>query len=437
MKEKEDRAMLFEKITIINDKFEAEEGMYVGVKDKRIAYVGREKPAEDFGETVDGKGRLLMPGFYNAHAHSPMSMMRGYGENMALQDWLNTRIFPFEAKLNSNAVYWGTMLCMAESLRFGIVSTTDMYYFTSDMVRAVEESGAKNNISRSLTNFTGEDFDKMESVAEMKEAVRLYNGCADGRIIIDTSLHAEYTSDEKTARALAEYTKSEGLRMHVHVSETSLEHEECKGRHGGMTPVEYLNSCGIFDTPTTAAHCVWLEGDDFDIIKEKGVTVATNPVSNLKLASGICNVPQLLKRGIRVAIGTDSVASNNSLDFVKEMKTLALISKVKAGDPTVISPAEVIRAATYDGAMSQGREDCGLIREGFRADLIMMRTDVPNMHPVHNMVNNIVYSASGSDITMTMVDGKVLYRDGEYLTLDIEKTIFETEKATEGILHQL
>jgi Cytosine deaminase and related metal-dependent hydrolases len=181
--------MLFEKITIINDKFEAEEGMYVGVKDKRIAYVGREKPAGDFGETVDGKGRLLMPGFYNAHAHSPMAMMRGYGENMALQDWLNTRIFPFEAKLNSNAVYWGTMLCMAESLRFGIVSTTDMYYFTSDMVRAVEESGAKNNISRSLTNFTGEDFDKMESVAEMKEAVRLYNGCADGRIIIDTSLH--------------------------------------------------------------------------------------------------------------------------------------------------------------------------------------------------------------------------------------------------------
>lgn len=429
--------MLFSNITILDENLDVKENMFVGIAGDKIDYIGSDKPEKDYGEVYDGKGRLLMSGFYNAHAHSPMALMRGYGENLALQDWLGTRIFPFEAKLNSNAVYWGTMLCMAESLRYGIVSTTDMYYFVSDMAKAVIDSGAKNNISRSIVNFDGSDFDTMESVIEMKEAVRDFNGAANGRVIMDSSLHAEYTSDEKTARALAEYTKEAGINMHVHVSETKLEHEECKERHGGKTPVQYLADCGIFDTKTTAAHCVWIEGEDFDILKDKGVTVATNPCSNLKLASGICNSSEILKHGIDLAIGTDSVASNNSLDFIEEVKTLALIGKTKAEDPTVITPKEALTAATRNGALAQGRKDCGVLREGNKADLIVMRTDVPNMHPVHNMINNVVYSASGSDIVLTMVDGKVLYKDGEYVTIDVDKAIFETEKATNGILSQL
>lgn len=429
--------MLFKNITILDEKLDVKENMYVAVEAGKIDYIGSERPDHDYGEEYEGKGRLLMPGFYNAHAHSPMALMRGYGENLALQDWLGTRIFPFEAKLSSNAVYWGTLLCMAESLRFGIVSTSDMYYFVADMAKAVLDSGAKNNISRSIVNFDGSDFDSMESVDEMKKAVRELNGAGNGRVLMDASLHAEYTSDEKTARALAEYAKAENINMHVHVSETKLEHEECKERHGGKTPVQYLADCGIFDTRSTAAHCVWIEGEDYDILKEKGVTVATNPVSNLKLASGICNSAEIMKRGINLAIGTDSVASNNSLNFIEEMKTLALIGKVKAEDPTVITPKEVIMAATRNGALAQGRMDCGVLKEGFKADLIVLDTTLPHMHPVHNMINNVVYSASGSDVVLTMVDGKVLYKDGEYVTIDVEKAIAETEKATKTILGQL
>ena len=429
--------MLFSNISILDENLEVKENMYVGVTNDKIDYIGSEMPAEHYGKVYQGEGRLLMPGFYNAHAHSPMALMRGYGENLALQDWLGTRIFPFEAKLSSNAVYWGTLLCMAESLRFGIVSTSDMYYFVEDMARAVIDSGAKNNISRSIVNFDGSDFDSMESVQEMKNAVKSLNGAANGRVIMDSSLHAEYTSDEKTARALAEYTKEMGINMQVHVSETKTEHEECKERHGGKTPVQYLADCGIFDTRSTAAHCVWLEGEDFDILKEKGVTVATNPCSNLKLASGICDSAEILRRGINLAIGTDSVASNNSLNFLEEVKTLALIGKVKAEDPTVITPKEALYAATRGGAISQGRDDCGVLKKGNKADLIVLCTDTPNMHPVHNMVNNIVYSASGSDVVLTMVDGKVLYKDGQYVTIDVDKAIFETEMATKEILKQL
>ncbi len=431
--------MLFKNITILDEDFNVRENMYVGTFGSRIRLISDKEPeyAEKYGEVYDGKDRLLMPGFYNAHGHSPMALMRGYGENLTLQDWLETRIFPFEAKLDSNAVYWGTLLCMMESLRFGIVSTQDMYYFTSDMVRAVADSGAKNNISRSLTNFDGTPFEQMESVREMKDAVRNYHGAEEGRILIDASLHAEYTSDEQTARGLAAYAKEEGIRMHVHVSETKREHEECKGRRGGRTPVRYLADCGIFDVPATAAHCVWIEGEDYDILKEKGVTVATNPVSNLKLASGICDSAALLRAEIGLAVGTDSVASNNSLNFLEEIKTLALVGKIKAGDPTVITPRQALYAATRGGALAQGRTDCGLLAEGQKADLIVMDISQPNMHPVHDMVNNIVYSAAGSDVVLTMADGKVLYKDGEYATIDKEKTVFETEKAAKGILAQL
>ena len=428
--------MLFRNISLLDENFSLCQDMYLATKDDRIVYIGKTKPSGDFGREYDGKNRLLTPGFYNAHAHSPMALMRGYGENLALQDWLNTRIFPFEDKLSGNAVYWATMLCMAESIRFGIVSSSDMYYFTEDMVRAVLDSGAKNNISRAISNPFGTPVSELPSIREMRESVR-FNGLGNGRIKIDASLHAEYTSDEATARAVADFAKEENLNMHVHVSETKLEHEECKERREGRTPVRYLNDCGIFDTPSIAAHCVWIEGEDYDILKEKGVTVATNPVSNMKLASGICDVPALLKKGINVAIGTDSVASNNSLSFLEEIKTMALVAKVKHMDPTLITPSQALYAATKGGALAQGRDDCGVLKEGMKADILAFRTDTPEMNPVHDMMNNMVYSASDGDIAMTMIDGEVLYEDGEFTKLDTERICFEAGKATEGILKEL
>jgi len=428
--------MLFSNITIIDENFNVRPNMYVGVKDKKIAFVGDSKPFDSFGEVYDGAGRLLMSAFYNTHAHTPMTLLRGYGENLGLQDWLETRIFPFEGKLDSNAVYWGTMLGLAESVRFGIVSTTDMYNFCDDIARAFTETGVKGNIGRAILSFTDENLRETERFRECESLFKSFHNTADGRIKIDMSLHAEYTSNPRTVRDLAEYTKEIGARMHVHVSETKFEHEECKKRHG-LTPAAYLNSHGLLDSPTTAAHCVHLEDEDIAIFKEKGVTVASCPVSNLKLASGTSNVPKLKANGVNVALGTDGVASNNSLNFIEEMKFFSLLHKGIFAEPAASSPRDTLYAATRAGAISQGREDCGLLKEGFAADLIVLDITRPNMNPAHDLANNVVFSACGGDIILTMADGEVLYKDGEYKTLDIEKVTAEAKKATDKILAQL
>ena len=428
--------MLFKNISILNESFEIEENMYVGIDGGKITYISKEAPKRGFGRVYDGTGKLLMSGFVNTHAHSPMALMRGYGENMALQDWLNKKIFPFEAKLTGDAVYWATMLAMAESVRFGIVSTTDMYYFSEDMVRAIAESGTKNNLSRSITCFDDSELWELESAKEMKSLFETYHNAEGGRIKVDMSIHAEYTSTPKIVRQMAEYTSSIGANMHVHLSETQSEHEECKARHG-MTPAAYFNRLGLFETPTTAAHCVWIEGDDFEILKEKGVTVASNPVSNMKLASGVCNVPKLLDMGINVSLGTDSVASNNSLNYIEEMKYFATAAKERVKDPTAVTPKQALRAATSSGAQSQGRSDTGVLARGKKADLIVLDISGPHMHPVHSLINNLVYSASGSDVVFTMADGKILYENGKYFTIDLERAVYETERAAKKILQAL
>lgn len=429
--------MIFKDITILDENFEIKDNMYVVTEGSRIKYIGKEMPEGDFGRQYDGKNKLLMPGFFNSHAHSPMSLMRGYGENLALQDWLNKKIFPFEDKLSGEAVYWGTLLSYAESLRFGIMSSSEMYYFMDDMVKAAIDSGIKANISRAIVNFDESDPWLLPSMQEMKRSFEEYHNIYDERIKIDMSIHGEYTSNHLAVSAVTAYAKEKEARMHVHISETKTEHEECKERHGGKTPVQYFDSLGMFDVPVTAAHCVWIEGDDYDILKTKNATVAANPVSNLKLASGVSNVPEMLKLGLNVAIGTDSTASNNSLNFMEEMKAFSIAPKAWFKDPQAVSPAETLYAATRAGAIGQGREDSGIIREGARADMIVLDLSGPHMHPVHDLRNNIVYSASGSDVCLTMADGKVLYDDGEFTTIDLEKTIFEAERATEKILNQL
>lgn len=425
--------MLFHNIRILDEHLEDRQGMYVGVQEDRITYIGDKKPAGDFGAIYDGRNRLLMSGFFNTHAHTPMTLMRGYGENMSLQSWLNDRIFPFETNLTGDDVYYAMLLGIAESLRFGIVSTTDMYYFCDRMAEAVLASGAKNNISRGITCFTDDDLEALVAYRESKSLFETYHGSGNGRVRIDMSLHAEYTSNPKIAKQLAEFSRKLGAQMHVHISETKTEHEECKQRHGGKTPVSYFNELGLFDTKTTAAHCVWIEGEDFSVLKEKGVTVASNAVSNLKLASGICNVPKLMEHGVNVTIGTDSVASNNSLNYIEELKLFALLHKENSMDPTVITPKQSIHAGTAAGAFSQGRTDTGKLAVGNKADLIVLDLSGPHMFPVHDIATNLVYSASGSDVVLTMVDGKVLYQDGEFPTIDLEQVKFQVMRSLKRI----
>ncbi len=426
--------MLFKDITILDENFEVQKHMNVGVIGKIIAYVGKEIPREDFGEVYDGNNKLLIPAFYNEHSHLPMMLMRGYGENLTLMNWLNTKIFPFEAHLTGEDMYWGAMNGIAEMLRYGIGATQEMYLNYNALGRAFKDSGIKGCFSKCVTWFGAEGYRELEVYKETLEALKEFNDPKNDRFRAEISLHAEYTSTEKVAKGVAEFAAENGLSMHVHVSETVSEADLCRARHQRRSPVRYLHDCGIFQVPTVAAHCVHIDDEDIDILREDGVTVATCPKSNAKLGSGICPVSSLLEGGVNVAVGTDSVASNNNLNMLEELRFLSLLQKVNQKNPEVISPKELMYIATRAGALAQQRQDSGLVREGFRADLTVFDTDRVYMKPEYDVLNNLVYSASGTDVVLTMVDGKVLYRNGEYTTLDIERINYETEKSRQRIL---
>lgn len=425
--------MLFEKINVFSDTFTLLENQYVGIRDGHIAYIGEQAPQEDFGARYNGRNRLLMPGLFNTHSHAPMTLLRGYAENLPLQSWLSDKVFPFEDQLKTQDIRYGTQLAIAEMLACGTVSFTDMYYFCDTIADCVLESGIKCNISRGLTVFDGSAYEATPAYKDNLTLLSDYQGAGDGRLIVDLCIHGEYTSTPDVVRAVAAHAKAAGTRMHIHLSETETEQIECKARHG-MTPAAYMEACGVFDVPTTAAHCVWLEGEDFDILARHGVSVALNPASNMKLGSGYANVPEMLRHGINVTLGTDGAASNNSLNLMADIYLLGTIYKGYYRDPTLLTPSEILHAATRSGALSQGREDSGCIRVGARADLCVVNMDTPQFTPCTDAACNLVYAAQGSDVLLTMVDGRVLYQDGEYKTLDIEKIKYEAQRCTDAII---
>ncbi|WP_139653692.1 amidohydrolase [Raoultibacter phocaeensis] len=430
--------MLFSDIAILDENFEVQTGCWVGTVEGRIAYIGTEAPTPEeaarFGEVYDGDEKLLVPGMFNAHSHAPMTLLRGYAENLPLQTWLNDRVFPFEAKITDEDAYWATVLACAEMLRYGTVSFSDMYYHSRERVRAVTECGMKMNACEGLLAFEDKPYAEYPISALNEELIAEFHGSAEGRILIDYNIHAEYTSTPAVCADIAALAKAKSLNIHVHVSETKSEHEECKGRHGGLTPVRYFDSLGVFDVPVTAAHCVWVDDGDIDILAERGAFVASNPVSNMKLGSGFAPIARMLERGVSVALGTDGVASNNNLDMYQDLFVLALAQKGANLDPTAVSPAGALRAATRTGALSQGRADCGHIALGAKADLAVLDASGPSWCPATDLLNNLVYAGHGSDVCLTMVDGEVLYRDGVWETIDVERAKAEVEVRTRRII---
>jgi len=428
--------VLFSRIDILDEELNHQKDQFVGISDGIIDYIGSEKPEKNYGEEYDGTGKLLMAGLYNSHTHSPMTLLRGYAENLSLSDWLHDRVFPFEAKLTGNDIYNGTMLAIAEMLRFGTVSFTDMYYMGEDIARAVIESGIKCNFSNGVTCFDERDYTSLKVYSESCALIENWHNTGEGRFKVDLSIHGEYTSTPRVVAGVAEHALQAGLNLHIHLSETEEEHEGCKIRNG-KTPAKYFYDLGAFANPVTAAHCVWLEEEDFDILRESGVTVAACPVSNMKLAGGFSKVDKMLRSAMKVTIGTDSASSNNNLNLFKDIHAFSVLYKCTSGNPAAITPKQAITAATFAGAKAQGRENCGALKTGSKADLIVLNTALAHMHPVHDMLNNVVFAAQGSDVCLTMVDGKVLYKDGEYTSLDIEKVLYNADKSTQDILDLL
>ncbi len=418
---------LFKNIKLLAEYGFEKRNVCVLVENGRIAYVGETEQRAD--HVIDGKGNLLMPGFYNTHCHAAMTLFRGYGEDLPLDRWLNERIFPAEDRLNDKSVYVATMLGIAEMIRGGTVSFTDMYMFEDNVAQAAIESGIKANVSRCIVSFA--DMEKPREDSRFLEAIQLASDlheAADGRIRVDMSLHAEYTNTEQMFRTVAEYAKEKDLGIQIHISETKKEHLESILRRDGRTPIRLCLDTGVLDSPTLAAHAVWVSDEDMDIMKEKGVFVSHNVKSNLKLGSGILPLGKMLERGIHVSLGTDGAASNNRLDMLSELQTAAILHKGTSLDPTVTRAADMIRLATVNGARAQRRADCGKIEVGCRADLVLWDLDSLHNIPSYEYESTIAYSAKSSDVLLTMVDGKILYENGEYKTIDVEKLKYEAKE---------
>lgn len=429
--------MLIKDITILNKEMQPVEHVNVLVENDRFAYVGPEEVKEYSGTVVDGSNKLMMPGFYNTHCHIPMTLTRGLGEGLSLNDWLTKKMFPFEGNLTGEDCYYGALLGAMELVSSGCVSISDMYFNILDITRALDEAGMKANIAHGLS---GSDASlRPESLKGWKDTMTLLelSRAGDGRIKVDVGLHAEYTSNENLVRAVAGLAKDQGLAVHTHISETQKEHEECKQRHGGMTPVQFFEQCGLFENPVLGAHCVWLEERDREILAANRTTISHCISSNLKLGSGIAPISSYADQGINIVIATDGAASNNNLNMMEEMHLASLAAKGAFRNPKAMPPEQVLKMASVNGAMAQGREDCGVIEAGKKADFVILDLDRPHLVPIHNLAANIVYSAQSSDLYMTVIDGKTVYKDGEFLTIDRERVLYECVKRVNRICGQL
>lgn len=393
---------------------------FVTVENQYITDIKETRPNGNFDRIIDCRGNLLTSGLYNAHCHAAMTLFRGYGEDLPLDKWLNDRIFPAEDRLNKESVLLGSLMAIAEMLKNGIVSFSDMYFFCEATADAVIGTGIKANVSRSIVSFDPSANPASDTrVAEAVSLYRDYNNAADGKLRVDFSLHAEYTNTKKYAAYVSELAAVNDTALQIHLSETEKEHCECIERHG-CTPTEFFLDAGSFNVPVTAAHCVYLTDNDIDILSQYGATAVHNPISNLKLGSGVMQLPKFTERGVNVALGTDGTASNNQLDIFSELRFASVLHKGITRNPSVTTARSMWDMATANGAKAQCRFDCGKAAVGYRADLILIDLDAVNNQPVFDLYNTLAYSANSSNVLMTMVDGKILYENGEYTTIDIE-----------------
>ncbi len=420
--------ILFTDVTALTgESFEPRSGLFVAASGGVIESMGVARPAGDFDREISCKDRLMLPGFVNAHCHVPMTLLRGYAEELPLQRWLEEKIFPAEDRLFPRAVYCGSLLGIAEMLASGVTSFSDMYYFCEDIAKAVLDSGIKANLSRSTVCFDP-DFVLSEDVrhGEASALFGKYHGAGDGRVRVDFSLHAEYTTLPRYVTEVGEAARKAGAAIQLHLSETEKEHRDCVARHG-LTPAAYFERCGVLDVPVTAAHCVWVTPEDIEILKRHGATAVHCPSSNMKLGSGVAPVTAMLEAGLSVALGTDGAASNNNLNILEELHLAALLQKGANRDPQALPARKALYMATRAGALSQGRPDTGLLEEGMRADLILLDMDKPHLRPCHDPLAAAVYSAQASDVCLTMADGEILYENGRHAKIDLPGLYKELE----------
>lgn len=388
---------------------------------------------KEFDKVINADDKIALPGFINTHTHSAMTLMRGYADDMPLQKWLENKIWPFEAQLSSDDIYWGTALGILEMLKSGTTVFSDMYFSMNRAAEIVEKSGIRAVLAEGLI----EANDGKEGLENAVDFALDYNNTADGRITTMLAPHAPYTCSKDYLIEIRDRALESELPVHIHLSETREEVDAFLEKEG-KSPIEFLNDFDFFKNHILAAHCVHLEKNDMEIIKEKNIHVAHNPTSNAKLGSGIAPLVEYLNNNVNISIGTDGVSSNNNLDMISEARMAAYLQKVNKLDPAVIDKMDLLQFITKNGAEALALKRLGVLKKGNKADLILVDTQRESFSfPHHSNLSNLFYAADSRVIDTVIIDGKVVVESAEVLTLDTERIYYEVEKRAAEIADNL
>ncbi len=408
------------KALTLTDEF-LKDGVWITIDAGRIEGITQNPKGIDprgFDKVIDGKDKLVMPGFVNAHTHLSMVLLRGFADDLPLKTWLEEAIWPAEVKLSPEDVYWSALLGIAEMLRSGTTAFADMYFYIEEVAKAVEQSGMRALLSYAI--IAPQYNTKAENQLKGAQAfIREFDGAAGGRIRTALSPHAPYSCAREVWERAIELALEHDVMIHTHLSETEGEVKDSYKQHG-VSPVQYLAELDALKARILAAHCVHLSAEDIELLAHRGVHVAHCPTSNMKLGSGIAPIDKLIKSGVNVAIGTDGAGTNNNLDMFEEVRLAAFLQKVK-GNPTALPASQVLKMGTLNGAQALGLEAAGTLEEGQKADLIILDLDRPHMVPTHNLISNVVYAAGSADVQTVIIEGKIVMEDREILTFDEER----------------
>ena len=421
---------LISNVTVVtmNPKMDVLFSAYIGITEGKITSISKEAPQEQPQTIIDGTGMVAMPGLINCHTHLATSVLRSFCDDLASQEALEAQLQK-EDKMDSRSAKAAALLSIAECLRFGVTSVSDLYYYPNATAEAVAESGIKANLALSSYRFIDHnedfDFDTDEQCQELVKVTEKWHGYDNGRIKIDAGIYAEYTSNYKLWEALAGYASEKGLGMQLHLAETQNEVDSCLDRTG-MGPGELLNCHNLFAVPTTAAGCTYLEESERKLLGKKKVSAVATPLAAAKAGQTSTPILETVKSGMNVALGTGGAIECGNLDMFEVIRGASMAARAASGNPAALPSTAALMMGTVTGAQAQGRSaECGMIEVGMDADIVLVDFSAPHLMPCHNVLNGLVYSAKGGDVAMTMVRGKVLYQNGQFPTIDLQKVVEE------------
>jgi 5-methylthioadenosine/S-adenosylhomocysteine deaminase len=405
-------------IVTIDEENRVVEKSNIYIEDGMITHMGDEIVGLEVEDTIDGSNMAALPGLVNAHTHMGMSLLRNYADDLPLHQWLTEKIWPVEANLNGEDIYWGSLLSMAEMIQTGTTTFCDMYFFMEEVGKGAQESGIRAMLTRGIVEDRNDPDRKLN---ESRDLFNRYHRTSNDRVRVMIAPHAPYTCSPEFLVKAKNLARELGTGINIHLSETKREVQESYERYG-KSPIRHVYDLGVLDVHTLAAHCVHVDQNDIELMVEKGVHPVNNPGSNMKLASGFAPVQAMLEKGLNVSLGTDGASSNNNLSMFKELNLAALINKAVDEDALSVKAEDALRMATINGARGlQWDREVGSLEVGKRADIILVDLDKPHLTPRHNLVSSLAYSTYGSDVDTVIVDGRVLMHNREMKTIDMEK----------------